>query len=329
MLAYLETGDHMTRPEEEDATSAALLALEIATAVTVAGLFAKPLRWLLSKLYALWPGDNAEAWRKDATLLQLNLGLLLKPVAEAEAVIIRGALEALTKGYDSAVPLVGETTPTSEGLSFKRILPPELRAAVNTLHPSAVEQVAHGRAVMHQAKTQQDVITALTVASPSSRVEAAARWITNRASNVGIVTAAEQQSGTVLLWKAERSGCVRCMAYAGQRRSEGGYPAGLTFGKPVAKPEPVNMPPLHPNCRCTQIVVSEDMAAETQAAMMREAKRSILRGWSVESESEAVRIDAARRLLAKNPAMPKSVEAYARKAVKEGNFTRGREFPGA
>ena len=77
------------------------------------------------------------------------------------------------------------------------------------------------------------------------------------------------------------------------------------------------------NCRCT---VEPLRAQEFADALRREADRSVLRGFSLESESMKVRIDAARRLLADpNLVAPKSVIDFARRAVRNGAFpTRGR-----
>jgi hypothetical protein len=78
------------------------------------------------------------------------------------------------------------------------------------------------------------------------------------------------------------------------------------------------------NCRCelvpwlgTQPGVSSPSLPE---ALQREARRAILKGWSLPSESGAERIRAARKVLARNPAAPASVKAYARRAVNAGHF---------
>ncbi|MEI5603996.1 hypothetical protein, partial [Streptomyces brasiliscabiei] len=78
----------------------------------------------------------------------------------------------------------------------------------------------------------------------------------------------------------------------------------------------------HPRCRCElEPLVSREYAD----ALRREADRSVLRGFSLESEPMRVRVEAAERLLARGVDAPKSVIAYARRAVKRGEFdTRGR-----
>lgn len=143
----------------------------------------------------------------------------------------------------------------------------------------------------------------------------------NMAGNEGS-TAVADAAGLPTVWVAETNGCVRCLRYSGMIAKPGGtFPGGLTYGKPVdgaALPHP----PLHPNCRCT---VEPLQSHEYAAALRREADRSVLRGFSLESESMGVRVDAAERLLKAKPTAPKSVVAYAEKAVKRGKFTtRGR-----
>ena len=76
------------------------------------------------------------------------------------------------------------------------------------------------------------------------------------------------------------------------------------------------------NCRCTIEPLNDQSYAD---ALRREADRSVLRGFSLESESMRVRVDAAERLLAQGVDAPKSVKAYAARAIKAGEFgTRGR-----
>lgn len=59
-------------------------------------------------------------------------------------------------------------------------------------------------------------------------------------------------------------------------------------------------------------------------ALKREAARSVIKGWALESEPDSVRRDAANRLLQRGGAgLPKSVQARARRQVaSEGKFKR-------
>lgn len=143
----------------------------------------------------------------------------------------------------------------------------------------------------------------------------------NAAGNEGS-TAVADAAGMPTVWVAETNACVRCLKYSGRVANPGeNFPGGLTYGKPVGG-EPLPHPPLHPHCRCT---VEPMRSSEYADALRREADRSVLRGFSLESESMGVRIDAAERLLNVGVDAPKSVLAYARSAVRRGEFTtRGR-----
>jgi hypothetical protein len=61
-------------------------------------------------------------------------------------------------------------------------------------------------------------------------------------------------------------------------------------------------------------------------ALKREARRSVLKGWSLESESQASRLDAAERLLQRGARLPGTVEREARQAVRARRF-RSRSVP--
>jgi hypothetical protein len=175
----------------------------------------------------------------------------------------------------------------------------------------------------------------------ANSAEAAARWSVNRGANAGSSDSARLADAFVL-WAGERNACVHCAAYIGHFVRPGdSFPVGLTFGDspltPWPDPDRLLGPPLHPNCRCHEIAwfgpaathpvdtaIYNRPALQDQvdiaAALRREAKRSILRGWSLPSESEAVRLRAADRLLRQGAGLPKTVEERARKAVKAKRF---------
>lgn len=125
------------------------------------------------------------------------------------------------------------------------------------------------------------------------------------------------------MWVAETNACVECLAYSGRVSKPGKpFPGGLTYGAKSYHPEPVDVPPRHPRCRCTIEPLRDKSYA---AALRREADRSVLRGFSLESESMKTRIDAADRLVSRGVDAPKSVIAYARRSIKVGVFpTRSR-----
>jgi hypothetical protein len=146
-----------------------------------------------------------------------------------------------------------------------------------------------------------------------------------------LVTAhtAEQQAACgpkeVLIWEPERDACVRCLKYAGQYRSATGeFKAGQSFDPQAPRPEgTLPGPPLHPKCRCNLAVIPKSSADSNAQALQREAQRSILKGWALESESDAARVRAAQALLNSNVIAPKSVLAETRRRLKSGvPFTR-------
>lgn len=313
-------------PKLFDASADTLLEIEQATATKAVKPFIGPFRAVLGLLHAVWPGDDAADAEKKMALKRLDTEVFMASLPQVEAEILAGTIEALEHGVDAGVSQAG-LRGSALAKTFKRTLTVEQETWVRATNGVMRRRVDAGTDVLNRATTMLEAQTGLALANPGPAVVRHARWITNRASNEGLTQVGEADPSSVLIWRAERDACVHCLAYQGHARVRGGYPTGLTFGKKPLHKQRVTMPPLHPNCRCTQWLIGRDVAKRIQEALLREAKRSILRGWSVESESQPVRVDAARRLLAKNPVVPKSVEAYARSAVRSGEFKRGRDFP--
>jgi hypothetical protein len=150
----------------------------------------------------------------------------------------------------------------------------------------------------------------------------------NGAANAGKRAVADEL-GAELLWLASPDCCTTCAGFAGRTTSPGqpfDMKLASTFtDKPrIWPPGPVEQPPIHPHDRCEIVPY---LGAEPGAtgpslpeALQREARRAILKGWSLPSESGPERIRAARKVLARNPTAPASVKAYARRAVKAGRF---------
>jgi hypothetical protein len=193
-----------------------------------------------------------------------------------------------------------------------------LTAVAGQLHPAYITSFG-------------DLQAALQPASKAvSSVERTARWTANAALAQGAAHVASDQ-GASRLWIAERDACVHCLAYAGQIAGPSSdFPAGLTFGKKPLSTDPIPDPPLHPNCRCRIVPWKDSWVRSGELpmpeALKREARRSIVRGFSLESESQSVRVQAAAKLLAGGADLPKSVEAYGAAAVKRGYF-KTRQVP--
>jgi hypothetical protein len=156
----------------------------------------------------------------------------------------------------------------------------------------------------------------------ATALKRATTTLVNQAGNEGVVAGAKAAKLKVV-WVAETNACVHCLAYSGRTTVAGGdWPKGLSYLGSNPYEAPGKCPPLHPNCRCTLEVLN---APEYAEALRREADRSVLRGFSLESESMRVRVAAAERLLEQGVEAPKSVIAYAARSVKAGEFTtRGR-----
>jgi len=161
------------------------------------------------------------------------------------------------------------------------------------------------------------------------RLEGVAATAVNQAAAAGAVEAGRQLAADGVMWVAERDGCLHCQALSGHVMPVGRrFPASVTFGdKPLKWAGFTGLPPRHPRCRCRPRPVWGDVRAAS-SALQREARRSVVRGFSLPSESSAARLRAAERLLRRGAGLPRSVEAYGRDAVRVGRFPRGRMVPG-
>lgn len=164
-----------------------------------------------------------------------------------------------------------------------------------------------------------------------ARIRAAITHTVNETANAAIAQQI-RAAGAQKVWVAERDGCVRCTAYAGTVAEVGeDFPGGRSWDPSQrGRGEALTGPPLHPNCRC-RLAPWKDEWAEPgipplPEVLQREAWRSIARGWSLPTESNAARIRAARELLRVGVRLPQSVREFAADAVRAGRF-EDRTFP--
>lgn len=135
------------------------------------------------------------------------------------------------------------------------------------------------------------------------------------------------------LWVSERDACVNCLKYAGQIVKKGEDWTGGQSWDPnqVDKNAKGVRPPLHPHCRCRPVPWNPAWAKPGEVslpeAVAREAQRSVARGFSLASESNASRVRALKELLSGSPDLPKTVLERARRDLKNGEFARGRSVP--
>lgn len=275
--------------------------LEDAVADAVTNGWAQAVNDVRSSILSLWSarGETLTAQEVSAILSRL---VLPGPVNAVELL-----LPAVFYG-DSAI--TGATTPMLDDAAVE---------ALDGVETKAPEGIAETRNRLKAASldTLPDLLTTIQPLSTSvSEMRATASWATNTAAN-SATEAAAQQMGTGVIWVPERDACVRCTSYAGQTSINGGsFGPSQAFGDSLPT---LPFPPLHPHCRC-QLQEWNPNDAMTPLVLRREAVRSILRGYSLPSESVAARLRAARTALDRGYKAPVSVKSYARRAVERGKF---------
>lgn len=174
---------------------------------------------------------------------------------------------------------------------------------------------------------------ALRAQHAATGAEAAAAWLVNYAANQGARHVA-RALGVECVWISERNACLTCLALSGHVSIHGEFDATATFARrppPVWPPGLLHQPPRHPRCRCrieTWLGSAPGYSGpDLPAALRREARRSVLSGWRLDSESETARVAAAKTLLAAGVDAPESVKARARRAVVAGSFGARQPFP--
>lgn len=254
--------------------------------------------------------------------------LLATEPGKVRAAVLR--LVAPTLGR-AAVDLIGSAwgmgvEETVDDLSAAALKHPKLGRVRKSKVPSRLTTDARGLTSSSReaiAKARKMLLAGVDVAqavapvlADQSHVERTLRTTVNDVRNSGALMVATSTGQEVTI-EAERDACAECLAYAGKTSKTGDFPGNLTFGRPKRNPPKTKTCPIHPNCRCRIVVLNSKSYAE---ALEREAKRSILRGYALPSESPKVRLEAADRLASKANGMPKSVNALARRAVKAGAF---------
>lgn len=299
--------------------------LEAQAAGRVSAGLAKDLERLGRLLLAEWARGGADPSPAFIKALQDSLAAGIGRLKPGPVVGILDA--AISDALEMGVQLGLSEVDGEKAEKPRRPRPDrQTRQAVESATKKVREHLAAGRAEMAKARTLGEFTAALARARMAQvTLERTARWAVNRAASTGAVAVVKANGGRKL-WVAERNGCVSCLAYAGKlAEPDEDFPGGLSFGDRPVSTDPLPHPPLHPNCRCRITVwlgSKEGVGpAELPAVLEREAKRSILRGDALPTESEAVRVAAARNLLQAGSGLPKSVEARARKAVKAGGFS--------
>lgn len=204
------------------------------------------------------------------------------------------------------------------------VFTPDIEEEVNKIDEVLKQQVKRARIILFDASSKEDALKAADVLEKGvDKVEAINEHVEVKSGNTA--TSNSRDSNEEVIWDAERNACVRCLAYAGKvMDSNGSFDGKNKFGAPSVS---VGLPPLHPHCRCKVRKVRKDNVEDVSTAMEREAERSIMRGFSLPSESNSARIRATRTLLNRGSSLPASVQAYGRKSINKGEYPRGRDVP--
>lgn len=320
-----------------DADAAELLAAEELAAAAVAASPQAQLAAMNAWLARTWVTQTgsiaARMGQESAAELLNELGFRVGRLPlEQQHRMTEHANRALALGLRQGYREIGGVPDGHRRIRSTRLSPAVTRALAESAR-RALAQTQASRDLIESLRIKpelayEEVVPVVAVAGRAVRSnEATARWTVNRANNQGIgVVAVQLEADTV--WLAERDACVVCLAYAGRIAAHGApFPPELTFG--TRKPGRVWpdgvlwYPPRHPNCRCSTRVVAgytTEQEREFTEALQREARRSIVRGFSMPSESEGVRLAAADQLLRAGARLPKSVEEYGRRAVRRGKF---------
>ena len=269
--------------------------------------------------------QKADPAKLARVVLELRRKLSKLPIDYSQSLLSWGR-QALTLGVKQALVEVRSTAP----LVRHPVMGQD--SVLAAFQVAARIKTTLGKAdaiLLYSAGTSyQDVMMGIAAANRAvTDVERAARWITNRELNNGSYQVSTAMDAGVL-WVAEGNACVHCLAYSGVTTDPGNsFPPDLTFGTIPLTPWPDGIlyrPPLHANCRCriTPWLGSADggTVISLPDALKREAQRSIAKGWSLPSESEAVRVQAADDLLRRGMDLPASVQQVAQRAVDRGRF---------
>lgn len=254
--------------------------------------------------------------RSLAASVQEQLGPILQ--REARAALELGAKHA---GEQAGLDVAAD----------RLVLDEIAQQVIDSTPNAAIRHLLTAAGQIANAQTSLDVQVSVAEAQRAvTAVNTGSTYLTNHVANDAARQVA-QDAGAKLLWIAERDACVICLALAGEIADpmEGlGFDEFATYGPyhaPTVWPPgmPLMRPPRHPHCRC-QVCVWFGTAPgqpDLPERLKHEAARSILKGWSLPSESNRVRIEAARRLLAAGGrGLPISVQERSAHDVARGKF---------
>lgn len=337
MRQVADTADLIRLAQDDHA--AALVDLEDTVAGAIVGGTAERLDELQRDMTAEWVkafGGTSEPGEPDrrraiAAVLRTQLDRVLRELgAGMMGMAAAGAANAVELGVEQAA----EWATAAAERRVRAIEPPPPSPEAQDAIDGLESHLADGRDRMAGALNAGNLsmlgfaglLAAIgTVRRARAAVDSAVRWLVGQAANDGS-EAMVKDLGADKLWIAERDSCVHCAAYSGHVvGADKDFPGGLTFDVKSPWPDPLRTPPLHPRCRCRSVPWMGEWDGNTSGvdlpeALQREAERSILRGWATETESNAARMRAARKLLEQGTDLPKSVRDEARRRLRAGEF---------
>lgn len=308
-----------------DVQAAAVLLLELEAVYAVTS----PLRRALEGLRRTVNGRTlmARGGRPvDVAAIRQELEQLTADTlpAHLEQVVTQWAEKATSLGVRNVAEQIGGPLERAAVRSD-----PAVQRAIRSSAASARSHAAQATKLLDRGGVEQLPAVLSRAQQAVTALETGTTWAVNRAAN-DVPQQVAKRHRYELLWVAERDACVVCQALAGHIADPftgQGFDETATFGTSPA-PDiwppgmPLMRPPRHPRCRCQCVVWLGSAQPDLPSALQREAKRSVLKGWSQPSESNAARLRAAQKLLANGGGgLPKSVQAEARVAVRRGRFT--------
>jgi hypothetical protein len=258
---------------------------------------------------------NVEAF--TARLNELQAPALETPVMEAVSDAADLGAEHALDMIDARAPdgVLGQPTSVRAAASSP-VIPRSTSDRVSKLERDAAAALRQALQLSFIGGSTSEILTPLRVSS--NAIQRDVITTIHETASSAVVDVA-RTAGARLVWVAERDACAHCLAMQGQVVDAGASPdfSQTYAARPLPTPPSPTSASRHPRCRCQWEVVYSD---EYVDALKREADRSILRGFSLPNESEKVRVDAAARLLEQGVEAPKSVKAYAERAVRRGAF---------
>lgn len=311
---------------------AQLVAAEQAAQAAAADQLTADLALLTTAALVWWQQGSDSQSARDDLVRRLRLRLMHLKL-RVQVPLQQALVDALDLGVSQGTAQIA--TARAGRLAVRATLPTDVVEMLANVEERAREELRAGAAMLVEVRPGEDGLRDVEAAfararGAVTRTRQAASWGAARSVAEGVATVAGGH-GLSRLWIGERDACLHCLAYFGHIADAGElFPTGLTYArKPLTGRLP--NPPLHPHCRCRIVVWDRAWGREYPDALKREAMRSVARGWSLESESNAARLDAAGRLLLRiqgdTKALPASVQDYAKKSVERGAFPRGRTFP--